>query len=307
MIGMHHPENATIDLTDVRLFVAVARYASFVAASRKTGVPTSTVSRAVVRLEEALGTRLLHRTSRQVVPTQEGAWLLERSGPLLEELSATLADVKARDDEPSGRLRVTAPVATGSERVAQALIAYAARHPRLSLELQLSNRVLNLREEGLDLAFRAGPVTEGDLVAKKLWSVPFGLAASPRFVKQRLRGRRKVSAAKLAELPAVLTQSGSVWIFGGPGAAQSRLKPNPHFIVNDPRVAIAAAKSGLGVVRAARELLAREGDALVLLECELGELQSREMFAVYPSRRLLPQRVKGAIEWVTKHGPGSAL
>lgn len=305
MIGMHHPDYATVDLGDVRLFVAVARLASYVAASRKTGVPTSTVSRAVVRLEEALGTRLLHRTSRKVVPTQEGAWLLERAAPLLEELSTTLEDVKARDDEPSGRLRVTAPVATGSERVARALIEYAARHPRLSLDLQLSNRVLNLREEGLDLAFRAGPVTDGDLVAKKLWSVAFGLAASPSFVKKVLRGRRTLSAAKLAELPAVVTQAGSRWVFRGPGAKLTPLKPNEHFIVNDPRVAVAAAKSGLGVLRAARELLRREGDALVLLECELGELQSREMYAVYPSRRLLPQRVKGAIDWVTKHGPGS--
>ena len=304
MIGMHHPNNATIDLTDVHLFVAVARHASFVAASRKTGVPTSTVSRAVVRLEEALGTRLLHRTSRSVVPTQEGAWLLERAAPLMEELRSMLADVEARDDEPSGRLRVTAPVATGAERVAQALIEYAARHPRLSLDLQLSNRVLNLREEGLDLAFRAGPVTDGDLVAQKLWSVPFGLAAAPSFVKKMLRGRRTLSAAKLAELPAVVTQSGSVWTFRGSHAELLTLKPNEHFVVNDPRVAVAAAKSGLGVVRAARDLLAREGDRLVLLECELGELQSREMFAVYPSRRLLPQRVKGAIEWVRKHGPG---
>src|SRR3954447_7175043 len=113
-IGMHHPNIETIDLTDVQLFVAVATERSFVGASHKTGVPTSTVSRAVARLEEALGVRLLHRTSRTVVATEDGAWRAERALPLVDERGNVLSDVKARDDEPSGRLRVTAPVMTGA-------------------------------------------------------------------------------------------------------------------------------------------------------------------------------------------------
>src|ERR1041384_6736101 len=113
--GIHHPDFGTIDLTDVQLFVAVAEAASFVGASRKTRVPTSTVSRAVARLEESLGRQLLHRTSRRVSVTQEGAWLLERTGSLLEELRGALSDLRARETEPSGTLRVTAPVLTGAE------------------------------------------------------------------------------------------------------------------------------------------------------------------------------------------------
>src|SRR3954466_2551250 len=116
-IGMHHPISETIDMADVQLFVAVAQHKSFVEASRRSGVPTSTVSRAVVRLEDALGTRLLHRTSRKVVSTQEGAWLLQRAAPLVEKLRTVYRDVQERDDEPSGRLRVTAPVLTGAERI----------------------------------------------------------------------------------------------------------------------------------------------------------------------------------------------
>jgi LysR family transcriptional regulator, transcriptional activator AphB len=303
-IGTHHPIPATVDLTDVQLFVAVAKQQSFVGASRKTGVPTSTVSRAVARLEEALGQRLLHRTSRKVVATQEGAWLLERALPLVDELRGLLEDVQERNDEPSGRLRVTAPVMTGAERIGPALIAFAAAHPQLELELRLTNAVLNLRDEGIDLAFRAGPVTDLDVVARKLWSAPFALAASPAFVKKRLGGRKRLSAAKLAELPAVVTQSGAVWRFLGEGGKPAVLVPQPHFSANDPRVAVAAAKAGLGVVRAPRELIDREGQGLVLLECELGELEGRDMFAVYPSRRLLPARVKAAIEWVRKAPQG---
>jgi DNA-binding transcriptional LysR family regulator len=300
MFDMHHPTGETIDLTDVRLFVAVAKQQSFVGASRKIGVPASTVSRAVARLEETLGVRLLHRTSRSVVATHEGAWLLERALPLIDELGNLLSDVRERDEEPSGRLRVTAPLVTGAVRIGPALIAFAAAHPRVQLELQLTNSVLNLREEGIDLAFRAGPVTDPDVVARKLWSAPFALAASPAFVKRALAGRKRVSAATLAELPAVVTQPGARWRFLGSGSRAAELVPRPHFRANDPRVAIAAAKAGLGVVRAPRELIEREGKALIQLECELGQPESRDMFAVYPSRRLLPTRVKAAIEWVLK-------
>lgn len=297
---MNHPIDETMQLADVQLFASVARHASFVAASRRTGVPTSTVSRAVARLEDALGTRLLHRTSRKVVLTPEGAWLLERAAPLVDELRHALSDVKERGGELSGRLRVTAPVVTGSGRIGEALIAYAARHPRLSLELELTNAVLDLREAGFDLAFRAGPVTDPDVVARKLWSAPFALAASPQFVKRELDGLRKLSAERVERVAAVVSRPNTVWKFVGRDGKPIEVRPREHFRANDPRLAVAAARAGLGVVRAPRELIELEGKALVTLDCELGELEGRDLFAVYPSRRLLPLRVKAAIDWVMK-------
>jgi DNA-binding transcriptional LysR family regulator len=158
---MLHPVDETIDRTDVQLFVAVARQASFVKASRRTGVPTSTLSRAVARLEKSLGVRLLHRTSRRVSPTHEGERLLARASPLMDELREVLGDVTDREEEPAGRLRVTAPVVTGSERIGRALIAYAAAHPCISMDLCLTNSVLNLVEEGFDLAFRVSRARKG--------------------------------------------------------------------------------------------------------------------------------------------------
>lgn len=300
---MHHPIDETMQLSDVQLFAAVARDLSFVAASRRTGVPTSSVSRAVARLEDALGTRLLHRTSRKVVLTPEGAWLLERAGPLVEELRHTLSDVKERGAEISGRLRVTAPLITGAGVIGEALIAYAARHPRLSLELELTNAVVNLSESGFDLAVRAGPVTDPDVVARKLWSAPFALAASPQFVKRELSERTKLSAAQVRSVAAVVSQAAAVWRFVSRDGRVSEVRPKEHFRANDPRLAVSAARAGLGVVRAPRALVEREGKSLLELHCELGELEGRDLFAVYPSRRLLPLRVKAAIEWLMKTAP----
>ncbi|HWL85263.1 MAG TPA: LysR family transcriptional regulator, partial [Polyangiaceae bacterium] len=177
MIGTNH-------WADLPLFVAVARCESFAEASRRTHTPTSTVSRAVSRLEEALGVRLLQRTSRRVSLTHEGAQLLERAGPLADEMGEVLDAVADREEEPAGRLRITAPVMTGAAVIGPALAAFAAKYPRVSIELHLSNSVLDLIEEGFDLGFRAGPVTDTDLVARRLWSVPYSLAASARFLKR---------------------------------------------------------------------------------------------------------------------------
>ncbi|HEX8539378.1 MAG TPA: LysR family transcriptional regulator, partial [Cystobacter sp.] len=158
-------------LEDLRLFAAVARHLSFVEAARKLGVPTSTLSRRVANLEEALGARLLQRTSRRVGLTEEGARLLERAGPLLDALASVLDRTVDREEEPAGRLRVTAPVLTGSQRIAPALFAFAAKHPRISVELTLTNARVSLIEEGYDLAFRIGPIQDAELVARRIWSV----------------------------------------------------------------------------------------------------------------------------------------
>lgn len=299
---MLHPMNGMIALEDVRLFVVVARHLSFVEAARRTGVPTSTVSRRIARLEEGMGVRLLQRTSRRVGLTSEGARLLERAGPLLEELGAVLDTAADREDEPAGRLRVTAPVMTGAQRIAPALFSFAARYPRVTVELTLTNAVLPLIDEGIDLAFRVGPVHDAELVARRLWSVPYALAASPRFVRQVLKGRTRLDRGALGSLPAVVTRPGGTWRLRRRDGSIEEIRPREHVCVNEPRVAIAAAAQGLGVVCAPSEVIAERGAGLVQLTVSGRTIEPRELFAVYPSRRLLPARVRRALDWVMEHG-----
>jgi len=291
-----------ISLEELRIFVVVAEHLSFVEAARRTGVPTSTVSRRVAQLEEALGARLLQRTSRRVGLTHEGARLLERAGPLLDELSLVLDKTVDREDEPAGRLRVTAPVQTGTQRIAPALFSFAARYPRLSVELKLTNAVVDLVEEGIDLAFRVGPILDQELVARRLWSVPFTLAASPHFVEQSLKGRTRLERSLLCSVPAILTQPGGVWRLRRRDGSIEEIRPRERFSVNDPRVTIAAAMEGLGVVCASKEAIEAQGKALVQLTVTARTVEPRELFAVYPSRRLLSARVRMALDWVMKHG-----
>ncbi len=282
--------------TDLPLFIAVARCESFVEASRRTGTPASSVSRAVARLEQTLGVRLFQRTSRRVALTHEGTKLLERAGPLADEIDGVLDAVADREDEPSGRLRITAPVVSGAEQIGPALVSFAAKYPRVSVELHLTNAVLDLIEDGFDLGFRAGPVADGELVARRVWSVPYTVAASPRFIKQKLRGARRIGARALQDLPAVLTEGYPVWRFVRTDGTREEVRPASRFQVNDPRVAIEAARQNLGMVCAPRAAIA--GTELVPITIDEGEPEARELYAVFPSRRLLPRRVRLAIEWI---------
>lgn len=296
--GIDHAEIGMIDIADVPLFVAVARSGSFVAASRRTKTPPSTVSRAIARLEQALGVRLFERTTRRVTLTRAGLELLERAGRLTDELSSVLGDVSSRERSPAGLVRVTAPVWTGGSRVAASLVAFAARYPRIVVDLHVSNTVVDLVESGFDLALRTGPITDESFIARRLWDVPFALAASEDFVRRVLRGKRRLTRERLESLPAVTT--GAPWRLRAPDGSQIEIVPAERFRVDDPRVAIEAARAGLGVVRAPLQAVVDAG--LVQLGCVDGDPMPRTVYAVYPSSKLLPARVRLVVDWLAKDG-----
>ncbi|MFT3768703.1 MAG: LysR substrate-binding domain-containing protein [Minicystis sp.] len=288
-----------MDIGDLPLFLAVARAQSFVEAARQTGTPTTTVSRAVARLEGALGVRLFQRSSRRVTLTADGERLLARVGPLADELGSVLADVAEGGVSLSGRLRVTAPVLTGSARVARALASFAALHPRVEIDLHLTNAVVDLVAQRFDLGIRAGPIAATGLVARRLWSVPFALGAARAFVERELGGRTAVTSDELSTLPAVTTRTSVRFRSASGETTAVRLRPRFH--VNDPRVAIDAAARGLGLVCAPRDaILAAD---LVELTAAPGTPEPRSIYAVFPSPQL-PKRVRAAIEWIARDRGG---
>jgi len=294
---MIHPGSGMVSLDDVQLFLAVARARSFVAAARRLAVPTSTLSRRIAALEQALGTRLLQRTSRRVGLTEDGARLLERAGAQLDELVAVVDQTIDREAEPAGRVRVTAPVLTGAHRIAPALFGFAAAHPKIVLELNLTNAVVPLVEAGYDLAFRAGPIRDAELVARRMWSVPQVFAAAPALVRAALAGKTRIPPAALARIPAIVTRA-TRWSLVDRRGRREEVVARDRVTVNDPRVAIAAAVAGLGVVCATVDALAEYGPSLVALTIVGRRPEPRDLFAVYPSRTLMPARVRAALAWV---------
>ena len=166
-------------------FLRVAETGSFTAAGTRLGIPKSTVSRRVARLEDKLGVQLLHRTTRSLALTEAGALFHERAGRALASLDeATLAAREGRETA-RGHLRMTAPYDVGAGSLADLIAAFTRAYPEVTVEVVLSDRTLDLVAEGLDLGLRgAAALPDSSLVARKLSSLKFHLVASPAYVQR---------------------------------------------------------------------------------------------------------------------------
>lgn len=185
-----------MDLDLLRVFAAVARTASFSAAARELRIPKSSASRAVARLEEELGVQLLFRTTRQVSLSAAGTGLYDRIAPLLHGLESALGELPEREEEPSGLLRVTAPVDIGVFFLAELTTRFTLRYPAVSVELDLSNRLVDLVAEGFDVALRVAPgLKDSTLVARKASPVQLQLFASPIYLARRGTPRTEADLA----------------------------------------------------------------------------------------------------------------
>ena len=174
-----------IDLNDVSTFVHVADGGGFTAAARALGVPKSTVSRALVRLERKLGVRLVQRTSRSLALTDAGKAYYERVRGAVASVSDATADVVDMGTEPRGTIRITAPGDLGQALVAGVVAAFSRQYPQVVFEVSLTSRVVDLVAEGFDLGIRASPLRDSSLVVRKLGEASLGLFASPEYLEHR--------------------------------------------------------------------------------------------------------------------------
>lgn len=195
-----------MDLNRLTVFEAVARTASFTGAARELGLPKSTVSRAIAGLEAELAVQLVVRTTRRVSLNAAGTALYDRLAPLLRQVGAALGEIPEREEQPSGVLRVTAPVDLGVLFLAEAVTRYAARYPAVTVELHLTGRVVDLVAEKFDVALRvARRLEDSTLVARKVAPIVFRLYASPVYLARRGTPR---TDAELAEHEWVVFRGG---------------------------------------------------------------------------------------------------
>jgi DNA-binding transcriptional LysR family regulator len=175
---------ADLSLDDLAVFVRVVDRGGFAGAARELGAPTSTVSRAIGRLESRTGVRLLHRTTRHVRPTSEGRELYAAAAPAVSSLRAAGRTLEPASRQPRGRLRVTAPGDLCAHFLADVVVAFAERYPLVQLDFSLSNQHANLVDEGFDVAVRAtAALGDSSLVARKLGDLELRLYASPRYLE----------------------------------------------------------------------------------------------------------------------------
>jgi DNA-binding transcriptional LysR family regulator len=174
-----------LDLNDLRVFVRVVDRSGFAVAARELGVPTSTVSRTIARLEASTGTRLLHRTPRSVHATSEGRAIYASVREAVATLERAARELEPATRRPKGVLRVTAPTDIGASFLADVAVAFGERYPLVQIDLALTNRAVNLVDEGFDVALRAATrLADSSLVAKKLGELGHALYASPRYIER---------------------------------------------------------------------------------------------------------------------------
>ncbi|MBL8603568.1 MAG: LysR family transcriptional regulator [Myxococcales bacterium] len=212
---------------EVALFVRVVEAGSFAAAARALGVPRSTLTRALSRLEDARRVRLLVRTPRAVSLTPAGRAFFDAVAPLIEGLREATETLGETQDQPRGTLKLTAPIDLGETHLARLLRAYAERYPQVRVELDLSSRVVDLVREGYDAAFRATRRNDPDLVARRLAEANIGYFAAPSYLAEHPAPQ---GPEDLAQHDTVLFLRGNepeVWSLHGPRGAQREVRVGP--------------------------------------------------------------------------------
>lgn len=179
---MSNVRGAAESLSAIPVFVCVGSSTSFTSAAQKLGMSVSGVSKAVSRLEESLGVRLLNRTPRRINLTDEGAAYFERCRQILHDVEDAQSKITAVGAKPRGRLRAQFPRALGKKIAIPALARFFERHPDVSVDAVLDARSLNLEDEGIDVALRFGRPTDSVFVASRLCKVSYAVCASPDYL-----------------------------------------------------------------------------------------------------------------------------
>jgi DNA-binding transcriptional LysR family regulator len=289
-----------LDLNDVSAFVRVVENSGFAKAARELGVPTSTVSRAVARLEETVGVRLLHRTTRNLSVTSEGHAFHERVAPLVASLRDATRTLGTNGKEPEGLLRVTAPNDIGSAFLSEEIVRFVDRYPLLRVELMLTNRKLNLVSEGLDVAVRAGRLESSSLVARKIGTLQVELYASPAYAE---RARLPATLAELTrhKIVAFGARDGKItWQLQGP-RGQETTELSCRIACDDFGYVRATLVAGGGIGLIPRMLAASEvaTGRLVRVLPEYG-VSGAPLHVIYPSTRQVPTKVSAFRDFLAK-------
>jgi DNA-binding transcriptional LysR family regulator len=284
-------------LDDLALFVAIVDAGSLVAAARAEGLPKSSVTRRLAGLEARVQARLLQRSTRQLSLTEAGRRLYERLRPVIVAARAAESELMSGAPEPEGVLRITATGAFGRLFIAPLLGTFLKQHRRLTAELLLLDRSVNLIDEGFDLAIRMGPLADSGLVSRKLASIERVLCAAP----DHLTGGAPITTvADLRQVDGLVTIEGNRWTFHSADGVVT-IKPRVRFSTNQLEVLHAAALSGCGVAVLPRFLI--EADLqigrLVRVLPDIG-LAPGNVHALWPSNQNLPARTRAFIEFAAE-------
>lgn len=284
------------DLTDMTAFVRIAETGSLSAAALELNQSLAVVSRRLARLEDRLGVRLVNRTTRTLSLTDEGALFHLRCARILTEIEEAKAEVTQGREAAVGLLRVTSTFAFARRQLAPLLNEFGAQHPKLRIHLDASDRIVNLVDEGVDLAIRFGAMSDSSLIARAIAPNAYVMCASPSYLDRR--GRPHVVEDLRAH---------DCILFGSPPSSRwsfsdgSSVKVKGDLTTNDGELAHAWALEGAGIVlKSAWDVFTdvREGRLEIVLPDT--PLPGSPLHAVFPHTRLAPAKVRLVVDFLSR-------
>lgn len=291
---MHH-------LAALEAFVIVVDSGSFTAAAGELGVSKSHVSKLVSGLEDLLGVRLLHRTTRRLSLTDVGRAFYERCARALEEITDAQQAVTEASDTPRGTLRVSVPLSFGTRYIAPLVSEFVARYPHLKVEMDFSDRRVHLIDEGFDLVVRIGALEDSSLIARRIAPTRMHLVASPGYVQAHGVPMAPRDLKDHDCILYALSASGPSWAFTGPDGERTAVRVSGRVTMNNGDGIVAAAAAGLGIARLPDFLVAdalADGRVVPLLRDHIES--DAAVWAVYPHTRHLATRVRRFVDFLVE-------
>jgi DNA-binding transcriptional LysR family regulator len=283
----------------MQAFVRVVESGSFVRAADRLEWSTSSLSRLIADLEEHLGARLLNRTTRRLSLTESGQAFYERSVQLLNDLEEAEGLAGQTVAVPRGTIRLTCSYNIATHRLAPAIATFVARYPEVRFDVTVAERIVDLVDEGFDLALRIGRVGSDQLVARKLGETTLMVCAAPAYIERRGAPRTPADLAGHDTLTYAYAASAKTWQLFDASGAMHEVRAGGGLHANNGDMLIAAAVAGLGIVCEPDFLVAPELQASRLLPLLPGYAGRRgDIWAVYPSRRHLSVKVRLFVDHV---------
>lgn len=290
----------TID--GMKTVVAVVETGSITAASLRLGISKALASKYLGEVERQLGVRLFNRSTRRLASTEAGRRYYERALPLLEEFTELVDNVTGEQSDPRGLLRISVSVTFGEMKLSPQLPKFLAQYPDIRVELQLTDRKIDMLEEGIDVVIRLGGVDDSSLVAKQINTLPLLLVASPDYLKQQ---GCPTTPQHISQHNCIIDSNfriGKHWPLISPDGATETIPVLSRVAANSPRAVreITMAGGGIGMIpRFIVEDALKSGELVAVLP----EYRTLEfgLFAIYPHRRYLAKKVRCFVDFLTEH------
>jgi len=284
-------------LESMKLFCRVAQLGSFTLVANEQNITQSAVSKKVAWLEDAIGITLLHRTSRKVSLTDQGAQYLRYANRVIEEMEQTEAQLKGELTSVSGKLTLSAPSAFAIQRLAKPISLFTQLHPNLQIDLSVQDQFVDLYQSNVDIAIRASYLKDSNLKARKLLDHNVCFFASPDYLKQHGHPHTPEELTHHACLTYSLTSPSNIWVING-----EKYQVNEAFSSDSPEMLVEMARLDNGIAAMPRWMVEADLQKRRLIELFVEtEKMSLPMYAVYKSSQYQPYRIRAFIDYLVDY------